>query len=163
MTAPRQLATVHDYDGLVAAFRARASELNVSRLTIDEVSGLQSGYASKLLATPPIKTVGAASLGPILGALGMAMVLVEDDAQMRRIASRMAVRNTAQVRVLSGGKHIKITLRHLRKIGKRGGKARALKLSSHRRIQIALRAAKVRWKRAKAQRRAKRNALSAQT
>lgn len=96
--APRQIAIVTDYDSLVAAFRARANELNVSRATLDDVSGLASGYASKLLATPPIKTVGAVSLGPILGALGMSIVLVEDPEQLRRIASRMVDRNTAQVR-----------------------------------------------------------------
>jgi post-segregation antitoxin (ccd killing protein) len=32
--APRQIAVVTDYDGLVAACRARADALNVSRATI---------------------------------------------------------------------------------------------------------------------------------
>lgn len=96
--APRTIATCTDMDGLLAAFRARAEALNVSRATIDDVSGLQSGYTGKLLANPPIKNVGAMSLGPLLGALGLAIVLVEDADQMRRIKSRMSERNAAQVR-----------------------------------------------------------------
>jgi len=46
------LAIVHDYDDLVAAIRARRDELQVTHMTIDDVSGIQPGYASKLLAHP---------------------------------------------------------------------------------------------------------------
>lgn len=94
----RQIAVVTDYDGLLAALRARAEELNVSRSTLDDVSGLQTGYAAKLLANPPMKSFGRVSLGPMLGALGVSLVLVEDPEQMARVATRMEERNTAQVR-----------------------------------------------------------------
>lgn len=99
MTEPRQIAVVHDYPGLLTALRERAERLNVSRAVIDDVSGLASGYAGKLLANPPMKTLGAISLGPMLGALGLSLVLIEDPDQMRRIASRMSARNNSQVRL----------------------------------------------------------------
>lgn len=49
------IAEVRSWNDLHAAFRARAESLNVSRLVLDELSGLQSGYASKLLAPVPMR------------------------------------------------------------------------------------------------------------
>ena len=72
------LATVRNYDDLVAAIRARRDELEVTHETIDTVSGVASGYASKLLADPPIKRRGMISLSAVLGALGLMLVVVED-------------------------------------------------------------------------------------
>jgi hypothetical protein len=88
MTEPRQIATARDYAQLHAALRARAKELALSRETIDAISGLQSGYTGKLLAPVPIKGLGPASLGPILGALGVFIVLVEDVEMLERYAAR---------------------------------------------------------------------------
>jgi hypothetical protein len=88
MTEPRQIATVRDYAQLHAALRARAEELRLSRETIDAISGLQSGYSGKLLAPVPIKGLGPATLGPILGAMGVFIVLVEDVEMLERYAAR---------------------------------------------------------------------------
>jgi hypothetical protein len=87
-----QLATIRDYSDLVAALRARANALDVSRGTIDEVAGLPSGYAGKLLALVPSKTLGRVSLGPVLGALGVMLVLVEDAAALDRVRDRLVKR-----------------------------------------------------------------------
>jgi hypothetical protein len=89
----RQLATISDYDGLIRALRARVDELDISRETIDLVSGLQSGYAAKLLAQ--IKGVGRISLGPLLGTLGCVLVLVEDEAALDLVRSRLVKRCAA--------------------------------------------------------------------
>lgn len=109
MTEPRQII-VTDYDSLVAACRARADALNISRDTIDEIAGLPKGYTSKVLMAKPLgdksasggrlssRNLGRVSLGPILGALGMALQPVEDPEALARVASRMTVRNKAQVR-----------------------------------------------------------------
>jgi len=51
------------------------AELGITHQTLDEVSRVASGHSSKLLADPPIRGIGPMSLGPILGALGLRMVL----------------------------------------------------------------------------------------
>jgi len=69
---------VSDYSELVNALRDRAIEMRISRLDIDEISGLQSGYSSKLLSLQPAKIFGPISMGPMLEVLGLRVVLVED-------------------------------------------------------------------------------------
>lgn len=86
------LAEIRNYDELNAALRKRADDLNVSRETIDAVSGLQSGYAAKLLAPVPIRTLSRMSLGAMLGALGLKLLVVEDLDTVRRIERRLVQR-----------------------------------------------------------------------
>ena len=154
MTEPRQIATVTTYPGLVAALRTRVEELSASGETLDEVSGLPAGYVSKLLSPNPVRRVGMKSLGPLLGALGLALVVVEDEAAMARYGKRLIKRDERLVRVLavrSGrGKHTLTSVRFLRKIASDGGDARAAKLGPRRRKQIARQAALVRWSEIKA-------------
>ena len=92
----RQIATVHDYDGLIAAIRARSDELQITRETLDDASGLHGGYCGKLLSPIPIKTLGHVSLGPILGALGLALIVVEDLRRSARSAPRLVKRERAR-------------------------------------------------------------------
>jgi len=82
----RVLAVISTYDDLIAALRARADELRVTRLGLDRaMRTLPDGYASKLLSEIPIRTLGRVSLGPVLGALGMALVAVEDLTALKKI------------------------------------------------------------------------------
>jgi hypothetical protein len=90
--APRQLAVIHDYDELLAAIRARRDELQITHETIDDVSGLQPGYTSKLFAPRPIRHLHSVSLGLVLGALGLAIVLVEDQIALARVSGRLVKR-----------------------------------------------------------------------
>lgn len=69
---------VSDYSELVHALRDRANEMQISRLDLDDISGLQSGYSSKLLSLNPGKIFGPISMGPVLEVLGLRVVLVED-------------------------------------------------------------------------------------
>src|SRR5262249_60349265 len=62
-------------------------DLNVSRETLDAVSGLTPGFCSKLLSRTHLRRFGAASLGPVLGALGVTLHVMVDPDQMRRIGS----------------------------------------------------------------------------
>ena len=88
---------VRDYNGLIAGFRARADFLNVSRLSIDDASGLSRGLSSKLLSMPPMRCLGPISLGAILGTLGLAIVLVEDPIATARFSEKMPKRRRAPV------------------------------------------------------------------
>jgi hypothetical protein len=88
----RNLGVVRNYSELHAALRRRADELNVSRATLDSVAGLADGHSSKILGPGQVKKLGHVSLGALLGGLGLKIVLVEDEAALRRIQSRLAPR-----------------------------------------------------------------------
>jgi hypothetical protein len=149
MSEPRQIAVVRDYDGLIEACRSRARDLNVSREAIDAISGMTKGYSAKLLADPPVKHLGANSLGRILSALSMYVVLFVDERQQQRdAAAELHIpRNNSQVR--ADGRHppiiFKLSRYRLKRLAKKGGKARAAKLSKRRLSQIGRRAANARW------------------
>jgi hypothetical protein len=93
------LAEIADYDDLLRALRARADHLEVSRELIDNLAGLSDRYASKVLSLSKTKRIGLETLGPILGALGMKLIAVQDDAALERNRPRMVKRNKSQVRV----------------------------------------------------------------
>jgi hypothetical protein len=90
----RRLAVVHDYDALVRGLIKRAEALNVSCETIDSISGLPQGYASKTLLLPPIKRFGfgAQALWLTLQSLGLALAIVEDTQALARVQSRLIPR-----------------------------------------------------------------------
>jgi hypothetical protein len=85
-------AIVTSMPELIDAIRARRDELNISHETIDDIAGLPSGYTSKLLAPSPIKNLGWMSLGAILGALGIGLVVIEDSVQRAKVESRWCKR-----------------------------------------------------------------------
>jgi hypothetical protein len=92
---PEPLPEITSYKTLVAACRLRADQLQVSRLTLDELAGLPSGYVGKLLALKSGKRIGVESLGALLGALGLKLIAVPIDARQR---ARLTKRNESQVR-----------------------------------------------------------------
>jgi hypothetical protein len=79
---------VQGYKGLVETCRARADELSISRLEIDRLAGLPTGYAAKLLgkdgAGPKKKRMWPIGLESMLGVLGLQIVLIEDPAATAR-------------------------------------------------------------------------------
>lgn len=81
-----------DYDGMIELVRYRLEELNTTHESVDDVSGLHGGYCSKLVAPKPIKSMGKASMGPMLQTLGLALIVVRDDAQFAKIKDRLAKR-----------------------------------------------------------------------
>jgi hypothetical protein len=81
---------------LIDEIRARRDELQITHECIDDVAGLSSGYASKLLAPDPIKHLGPMSFEAVLGALGVALVLVEDSAQVARVSPHWTKRKRPQ-------------------------------------------------------------------
>ncbi|HWL06450.1 MAG TPA: hypothetical protein VNQ99_16205 [Xanthobacteraceae bacterium] len=65
-------------DDIHRVLRDRAEEIGASRMTLDEATGLPSGYSAKLLCNPPIKGLGKLSLGLMLQTLGLRLLVVED-------------------------------------------------------------------------------------
>ena len=89
---------IKDYADLLALLRARRDELGVSSTTIDEVSGLCSGYSSKLLCDPPLKRAGIFLFWPLLEALGLRCVIEIDPDAVARLAHRWHRRAENHVR-----------------------------------------------------------------
>src|SRR6185369_1188563 len=88
----RRLAVVRDYARLIGALRARVRELDITLETIDSVVGFHSNYAGKLLAPVPVRTLSRLSLGALLQSLGLALIVVEDPAALKRVESRLTKR-----------------------------------------------------------------------
>src|SRR3981081_2438331 len=76
------------YKGLVETCRQRADELAISRLELDRLAGLPSGYSSKLLgkdgAGKKQKRMWPIGLEAMLGTLGLKVLLLEDEAATAR-------------------------------------------------------------------------------
>jgi hypothetical protein len=148
---PRILAVVYEYADLLNALRNRRDELQVSHTTIDDVSGLSSGYSSKVLCDPPIKGLGPVSLGPMLGVLGIKILLVEDYEMLLRVQKQFTKRIvtgaavTMMARMRANGTQNVVTANFLRRIAGRGGDMRAYKLSRRKQSAIARKAARARW------------------
>jgi len=164
----RELAQVtHEtgYAGMIEAFRARAHERRIAITGADvaKVAGLADYYVAKLLARNPVKRIGAIALGPLLGVLGLKLIVAEDLDAVARFGSQIkqasaACQHTDEVKVI-------LSRRHLRKAGALGGRksrsnmsptqarrlarigavARAKALSPERRSDIARKAVKARW------------------
>ena len=91
------LGEIRCYGDLLIVLRARADELQISRELISELGGLPDRYASKLLSLSGSKRIGMQSLGPLLGALGLKLVAVEDPAAIKRNRHRFVARDKAHV------------------------------------------------------------------
>jgi hypothetical protein len=72
--------------------RARAAGMGISRLEIDRVGRLSEGHSGRLLSRKSERLFAIKSLGQILKALGVRLLLVEDP------------ETTARTRRLMGGK-----------------------------------------------------------
>src|ERR1700730_2938986 len=80
---------IDDYESLIEVCRQRAVELALSRECIDGLSGCAPGLAGKILGHRQAKKLGPTTLKPILQALGLKLLVIEDD---RETALTLAVR-----------------------------------------------------------------------
>jgi len=153
---------IRDMAGLVEALRQRRDALDISHETIDEISGLQSGYAGKLLAPRAPRNLSYNSLGLILGALGVGLQVVEDQEQIAKVAKRWQKRKPQGPRYKAepqiGQASIETNLQKLAELLSQlsrkerimmgasiGGKRRAKALGKRQRARIAAHAARQRW------------------
>lgn len=155
---PRVIATVRAADGYVGilqAFRARQAELGLSVEKIEAIAqgkDCENRYATKWLSGA--KGLGPKSWGDALGSMGMKLIFVEDDDQMRKLQKHLQSRNNSQVRTnvpLRIAKWL-FTSRSGRKIAK----AREARKTQEQRSAGAAHASNTRWKRERARRRAAR-------
>jgi hypothetical protein len=78
---------VSDYRSLVEICQRRAVELEISRLELDRLSGVTSGYCGKILGngnSKKQKRLWPIGMEAILGALGLKILVIEDEAATAR-------------------------------------------------------------------------------
>jgi hypothetical protein len=85
------LATISTYDELITALRQRAIALNTPLEAIDDVAGLPTRYATKLLGKTSV--LGPMSFGALLGALALKLAVMPDDDALARIRHRLPARD----------------------------------------------------------------------
>jgi hypothetical protein len=128
---------------MLAALRARVTELQINGERFDEFAGLPRGYLSKLIGVNPIRRIGMTSWAPVLTGLGLRCLFVEDEAATQRLKTHVAPRNSSYVR---GTPSIVFTVRFFQKIGRLGARARVDNSTKVQRQEWARRAAIARWR-----------------
>jgi hypothetical protein len=90
------LAEARDYDQLINALKCRLHSLNCTMEAVDDLAGLPLRYTSKIFAQKKLKSVGRVSLGPLLGALGLKLLVAEDAEMFARIKDRLGRRKNTR-------------------------------------------------------------------
>jgi hypothetical protein len=145
-------ATPINSDGdLHQALRQFVETNQIAYESIDEAAGFTARYASKLLAPKQIRRFSSMSRWALLGALGLRLVLEVDPDQATRCTSKLSTRRIKvppQSVLRCNGRHAGkpnlVSLRFLRRIGKKGGKAYA-KVDAKTKRRVALAGARARW------------------
>jgi len=144
MNAPgRIIGEFADYSGMLKALRSRVEELQIQGERFDSFAGLPDGYLSKLIGVRPVRRIGMTSLGPLLDALGIYCVVVEDPIATQRLKNRIIPRNNAYMRSTP---RIVLTQRFFKKIGRRGAQMRWQRLTQAQRARIMRAVALKRWR-----------------
>jgi hypothetical protein len=86
------------YDEVIDIFRARADELELSRLEIDRLTGLADAHTSHLLARKFTQVFGPVSLPLMLDVLGLRLLVVEDPELTARTLKRRTPRIASHAR-----------------------------------------------------------------
>jgi len=152
--AERELAQITyetGYVGLIQAMRERAQERRIALTgeSIAAVSGLPTCYLAKLLSPSPVpvRRFGAISLGPLLGVLGLKLVVTEDEKAVQRFTSKLENRreNCVHHGVHADSVHIALSGRFMRKIRRKGGANSRKYMSAREASALARHAANSRW------------------
>jgi len=134
-----------EYHELVEILRQRTHALGTTMEVVDEVAGLPTRYTSKVFAPMAIKTLGKVSLGAILGALCLKLVVESDEEQLAKIRHRLTPRkNTKCPRDLParGRGHV---LRNNRELARHLQRRWSALTTKRQRRRWALQGAQARW------------------
>jgi hypothetical protein len=145
-----EISCRNGYDGLVQAFRQRAEQRRIAISgDIHAIAGIPANYLGKLLAPSQLKRIGARSLGPVLGALALKLVVTEDEQALQAYGSRIPIRKESAVH--STAVHIVLSRRFFQKIGAKGGANSRKNMTPPKASRLARRAALARWGKRKIQ------------
>lgn len=143
---------IRSYEDLLNAFRLRIreQELAISAEANTEIAGLSDRYLQKIVGSRPVKRIGVKSFGPILGLLGVRLVMVEDEQAQKRLqmlaekyGRQLKIREANLVRAAAA--QFTVTYQFLSKIGRKGALVTNGRLTPHQRRRNARKAALARW------------------
>jgi hypothetical protein len=140
--SPRPIAICHNYNQLRAAIAAFCAGQRITRAQLDAGAGLADGHSSKLLGGGAVRSFSRVTLGRVLDALELEIVLqVRAEAVLRAELQKHADENACD------GKPARQDWRRNRgrAWGKRMAARRALLLTRGQRSAIARKAAAARW------------------
>jgi hypothetical protein len=76
---------VAHYGEILQAIREHIAELDITFESVDEIAGFPARYTSKLLCTPPIKTMSVHTMFALLGAIGLRIAPAADSAALEKL------------------------------------------------------------------------------
>jgi hypothetical protein len=137
---------IRDERELIAALRERLRELGITYETLDTAALLPDGYASKILCEHPVRRMGALSMWSILGTLGYEIALVHNPDLLARFRDKLVTREHPPQAHGKRRLDFSVTRAFMRKIGRKGGKARAAAARKRKRLSdLNRRKALKRW------------------
>jgi hypothetical protein len=89
---PAVARMISNYNEFLDAVRERVDFMGMTRLELDHLTGMQSGYMGKLLGPRQNRRFGEVSFDATLPAIGCRLVLVEDPELTAKIMARMMPR-----------------------------------------------------------------------
>jgi hypothetical protein len=140
--APRPIATVRSYDDLRRAVADWCDHIHMTRAELDTQAGLADGHASKLLSAKARKRLGIVSLGRVMAAAGLVLIVAIDP------ESEIGGNPTCEPACEENGRPAKHWRTHKGTAwGKRMAARRALKLTPEQRRDIARKGGRARHQR----------------
>lgn len=158
--AATPMLTVADYGGLVDALRALKAHIGLSNALVDELCGWTAGHCDKLLGPSSVRAFSPKTFNDLVWVLCARVTVTLDLDRLNEMAQHYEQRCPAHTRerpnrisrkIIETAKPI-IFLENARI----GGRRRAECLPAKHRSQIASKAARARWRRARQE---KRNAV----
>lgn len=146
---------IRDRMHLVTVLRELFEAANLSCAMIDDIAGISSGQAQRMLACPPAKSMGIDSAFLLIATAGKQLVLVDDEQAMARIKGmkRYQQRHPSGRTRATHGSNTKLVsmIRELaRNAAFKGVAARMAKTTPKQRQAIARKAIRARWRKQKA-------------
>jgi hypothetical protein len=84
------------HDEMIACFRQRIVDLDISYATAEDLAGFQVGYLGKVLNLPPSKRIGPFFAFMLSEALGLRLQFVEDPELTAKMRHRWTKRRLAR-------------------------------------------------------------------
>jgi hypothetical protein len=141
--APRPIATVRSYDDLRRAVADYCDQISMSRMELDFEAGLTDGHSAKLLSARARKKLGIVTLGRVMAAAGLVLIVaIDPDAPHRDLDVSTAESKRRRYDRTKHWRNVKGPAWGRRMVGMRN-----VKLPPTRRSEIARKAAQARWQR----------------
>src|SRR5262249_23894739 len=138
-------AVVDDLPSLMVAIKRRIDDLGITLETVEHLSGIPSGYLSKITGDPPMRRASPYTWFLVLQALSLKLTLTVDPPMAERMKDRYVPRKAKKPVRRETPNAVQFAPGHFKKIGSQGGLARASRLTSQQRSLSARHACEARY------------------